>query len=427
MQFTQQFSILSCFTLSVLLTACGGGNATTKDAANTTNSSNNSSSASNANNTNCNPTSPATTSNNSISNPANDPRNSYAVFDASSKLCVQVHKEVVFDLSSGHTVTKNDAWHIGYQKYRGFAVNGGVSGAGDVKGCIAKSYQKKLFTKAGIPIKKEFEKLTPESTLADFNRVNKWACMPHEFKEDTLNSLIKRDHWLKLTFSGITPIPAFSAKKADTNGWLVRSAKADGNGLYQYAKVKVAQVNFAIFGKKEVVFKSKRYDHNSQSFASEWTNSPALNFKGRRAYWDLDSNTEVTGNDDWELSVNDYGRVSPLSHERIWSIQVNSSVSGPGDAALGVLQKPLEDVTNPTDTSQVYKYFVDKAKGALSAPGDFGPFQYGVYGLHKMTPNFTVYLIKDGDKTYKVQFLGNYGQDGKAASGHIYLRYAELN
>lgn len=373
---TKSLSIMTCLILSTALVACGGGK---KDSGGGE--------------------PPAEKETRDTS--------SYVTFDASTT-------EKFLDLSSGHTVTKTENWHISYKKYRGFIVNGGVSGSGKVEGCIAKAYPK-LYDARKKPVKAEFEKLTAKNTLADFKAVNKTSCS--KFIKDSLKTQIKMSDWLDADYS--SGAPKFKAKTGATNGWVIRSSKADANENHKYAKVRVKTVTFTPNPtKRAIVLESKIYDANGKTFAANWTASPELDFTSGRVYWDLDTNKKVASTADWDLSVTKNGRN--------WDIQVNSSISGAGKAAVGVLQKPLADITDPKDEKQVYKYFVDGTQGVLLTPGNYGPLQYGVYGRHKMTPNFAIYLIKDGTKTYKMQVLGNYGKDGKAKSGNIYVRYNEL-
>ena len=112
-------------------------------------------------------------------------------------------------------------------------------------------------------------------------------------------------------------------------------------------------------------------------------------------------------------------------------MQVNGGASGNGSGGIGLLLKAKAAdafaVTDPTNTQQVYKYFGDSVEGVLSKPGNYGPFHYSVEGNHKMWPTFTTYLFTDGTRFYKAQVISNYGEDGTAASGNLYLRYEELN
>ncbi len=55
--------------------------------------------------------------------------------------------------------------------------------------------------------------------------------------------------------------------------------------------------------------------------------SPELNYTNGRLYWDMETNSIVTENDDWELSIILSGYSALL--------QVNGSASGTGTAGVG--------------------------------------------------------------------------------------------
>ncbi|MCE2573318.1 HmuY family protein [Motilimonas eburnea] len=318
------------------------------------------------------------------------------------------------DLLSGATVT-DSSWHLGYQKYVGFKLNGGLSGNGKVSGCIAHQYSN-LFDEQGNAVAAEFEQLTQTSTEADFSAVTKTACS--EFVSDSLITQIKTADWLNADYSQGAPV--YSAK--DGNGWIIRSASGD-----HYARVSVKQVTVA-FGQapsRKLVLSVEHWDANAKQF-SPAVDSPELDFSTATAYWDLESNSLTTADQSWDLSVKVSGRDYPL--------QVNSGASGTGKAGVGAIRVAnIAAVTDPTDTNQVYKYFGDRAEGILSKPGSYGPLEYSVKGQHKMWPTFTTYLIKDetndadNPRLFKVQVVSNYGVDGSQASANLVLRYQELN
>ncbi|MCB1755154.1 MAG: hypothetical protein KDJ38_06510 [Gammaproteobacteria bacterium] len=153
------------------------------------------------------------------------------------------------------------------------------------------------------------------------------------------------------------------------------------------------------------------------SFAAA-VDSPVLDFSNTQVFWDMESNSVVSADDDWELAVR--------ATERDYQILVNGGASGNASAGVGVLQVGSAfEVDDPTDTAQVYQYFGDSVSGALSMPGSFGPFEYNVEGNHGMWPTFATYLLKDGSENlYKFQILSNNGEDGSLASGHLVVRYA---
>ncbi|WP_319558294.1 hypothetical protein [Thiomicrorhabdus sp.] len=157
-------------------------------------------------------------------------------------------------------------------------------------------------------------------------------------------------------------------------------------------------------------------EQQTRAFGSV-TETPELDYSADAVYWDLETNSIVSESDDWELKITQNG-YEPL-------IQVNGGASGSGDAGLGAyLTASADEVTDPTDTSQVYKYFEDSASGVLSTPGGYGPLEYNVGGEHKMWPNFATYVFNDNGVYYKAQVVGNYGEQGTDPSGTLRIRYA---
>ncbi|WP_022940409.1 hypothetical protein [Psychromonas hadalis] len=312
------------------------------------------------------------------------------------------------DFVSASAVT-DDTWQIAYQKYLGFKLNGGVSASGKVSGCVAHEYSN-LFDKEGNPVVDKFKALTDASTLTDFDKVDASSCT--EFKFDTLKTAIKTENWLDADYSQGAPV--YSAKAG--NGWIIRSA--DGKE-YSRVKVKTVEVAFGATTTRKVTLSTELW--NGSVFAAA-VDSPVLDFSSKRVFWDLETNTLVAENADWDLSLTVNGRDYPL--------QINGGASGEGKGGSGAVMVKLDDVTDPVDTTQVYKYFADSASGVLSAPGNYGPLQYAVDGGHKMWPTFTTYLIKDeaasGTRLFKMQLLSNYGENGELASANLVFRYQEI-
>ncbi|TEW53961.1 hypothetical protein E2R68_10780 [Psychromonas sp. RZ22] len=314
---------------------------------------------------------------------------------------------VQLDLASGAIVT-DDSWHLAYQKYLGFKLNGGSSGDAGVSGCIAHEYSS-IFDSTGASIEDEFKLLTVSSTEDSFVAVTADSCT--DFVEDSVATFIETEEWLDADYSAGAPV--YGAKAG--NGWIIRSA--DG-ATYGRVSVNSVEVVFGASTTRKLVFNSELW--NGSVFETAQL-SPELDFSEDQVYWDLETNSLVSATDDWELSVSVNGRDYPL--------QINGGASGTGQAGVGaVLSDDLASVTDPTDTAQVYKYFADTASGVLSGPGTYGPLQYAVAGGHLMWPTFTTYLIKDAqDRLFKVQVVSNYGANGNSASGNLVLRYEELN
>jgi len=330
---------------------------------------------------------------------------SVVTFDATD-----ASKSSKFNLSSGKTV-EDDSWHFSYQKYIGFAVNGGTSGSGDVSACIGYEYAS-LFDAEGKAVQSEFEKLTAKSTKSTFESVKKDDCNTTQFKTDTITTQIKTSDWLDADYSQGAPV--FSAKTDSNNSWIIRSSDST---TYARVKVKTLEVIFGANTTRKVVLASEKW--NGTSFDTP-LDSPALDYSADdKIYWDLETNDIVTETDAWELAISVVGRDYP--------IQVNGGASGRGKAGVGlVLNGDATSVTDPSDTAQVYKYFGDSAKGTMSKPGGYGALEYSVASQHKMWPTFAVYIYKKGDVYYKAQVLSNYGSDGALGSGNITVRYEKF-
>lgn len=319
------------------------------------------------------------------------------------------------DLESGHSVTSEDQWHMSYQKYVGFSINGGISGERGVSACVA-NVPEGIYDAEGAPVQAAFESLTRENTLAGFNSVTIESC--DEFEEDSLKLQIQMEDWLEADYSQGAPV--YSASEADTNGWIIQSASKNEAEAYEYGRVHVNSVAYVSGEKRALTLAVEAWDSNAEAF-SESVNSPELDFTDSRVYWDLETNSVVTSEDNWELSI--------VSNGYSWDIQVNGGASGDGSAAVGtLLVDSAYDVTSPAPglSGDVYKYYADSASSILSGPGNYGALHYGVDDSHNMWPNFTTYLFKDGDRYYKAQVVSNYGEDGTLSSGNLYIRYAEV-
>lgn len=325
----------------------------------------------------------------------------HAVLDATDS-----DSAVYLDLDSGHTVTTTESWQMAYEKYVGFSTNAD----GGIEACVAKEYEA-LYDDNGEPVKSEFEALTINNTEEDFNNVTLTACS--DFIADGVTSQFTDWYTYDFTTHVIT------VNSDETNGWIVRSSTDDGNGNASYTRLKATAYNA-----NGITFNSELWDSNSETFSAA-ESTGALSAASGTTYWNMETNTHSTTEfEGWDLKIEADG------HSTI--ILINGGVSGTGDAGVAghsALQvASVDDVTDPTDTAQVYKYFGDSASGAMSGSSEFnyGALQYNVGGLHKMWPTFNVYLFKDGERYFKAQVISNYGADGTSRSGTLYVRHQEL-
>ena len=307
------------------------------------------------------------------------------------------------DLNSGHTVNTNEPWHLAYQKYIGFSTNS----EGAIAACIAKEYTE-LYDENGDAIKSEFTALTKDNTLNDYNNVTLEDCS--DFTSDAVESQFT--DWY--TYNPTTHV--ITVNSDDSNGWIIKSSTDDGNGNFAYTRLKASA-----YDANGITFNSELWDNNSQTFTLA-ESTGVLSSSTDTIYWNMEDNSQSTIEfEGWDL------KITPSGHSSI--ILVNGGASGSGSAGVGsaLLVANVDAVTDPTSTQQVYKYFGDSASSPLSAPGSFGPLEYGVGGdNHDMWPTFATYIFKDGERYYKAQVVSNSGEDGSQASGTLYIRYQEI-
>lgn len=341
---------------------------------------------------------------------------SYITLDAAT----DVTQAAYLDLAGGIQTTADQNWHVAYQKYVGFKVNGGASGAGNASGPVTACYtgnSAALYDAEGNPIQSAFEAATADSTLEAFNAVTSVAdCTEAGMLADSIQPQIK--DWLSADYSQGAPV--YSADS--DQWWVLRSATQDAvSQAFAYARFHITDLNIQLGEPtvRQLTLGVQHWNATSQSFDEE-VPSPVLDYSEGRVYYDLESNSIVTADDDWELSV--------VVSGRDYLIQVNGGASGTGRAGIGTLQVGSAlDVTNPEETDQVYKYFADQSAGALSEPGSYGALDYNIDDQgHQMWPNYGIYLVQDGEQLFKMQVLSNYGEDGTLTSGNLYIRYAPV-
>jgi hypothetical protein len=323
----------------------------------------------------------------------------------------------LLDLETGRKLTDANSgdWYFGYQKMRGFRTNK----KGGVTSCLAKEYTQ--LYKDGKPVVAEFNKLNADNTRADFEKITAADCNDSDFKPDSIKTFITRQEWLGLNPATMT----FYAKTDPSNLWIIRSA--DGKA-YARVKVKTVDVNMSAHTRK-ITLASELYDADAKSFGAERT-SPELDFSTGPAYWDLETNDLTSAestNHVWDMAIRKVGRD--------YLLQTNGGASGNGHGGVGLISKAFKaagknesNVTDPTNPEQIFTYFTDRFDGPMVGhPGDYGPYEFRADPTDpSMYPTYAIYILKKGEKKFKVQILSYYGEDGKQSSGHMVVRYKEL-
>lgn len=309
------------------------------------------------------------------------------------------------DLDSGTSV-QDDNWHVSYQKYVGFALNGGVSGSGNVAGCVAAEFET-LFDDEGNAVADEFMKLTGSNTLESFESVTMDSC--DSFESDSLETRIEFDDWVDYNFL----THQVSAKEG--NAFLIKHS--DGSTMSRFS---VTSLN-----------NDKDTTINVEQWNNGWKTARDIdfNFADQRVYIDLDTdNPNATETDEWDISF--------VVDGRNYLIQINGGASGDAIGAVADVEADIVSgaAFDPTDEEVVspYHWGADATTGIMDGPGNYGALHYGVDGGHDMWPTFTTYLLQqeiaDGVyQYYKVQVISNTGPEGGLASGNLVYRYEVLN
>lgn len=321
-----------------------------------------------------------------------------------------------FNLSNGTATTLSAAeaftgdWHISYQKYRGYAVNGGISGNGingtEIESCIAHEYTE-LYDNQGAPVVAEFEALNAENTLVQFESVTTQDCNDLSVDIATTPTPIGSS-WYTAEGFGLS-IPA------NANGWVIQSAAGT------FARVTPKEYNGG------VILTVETWDAQAESWNAA-VDSPAIDYYGgTNAYFDFDTNTAGdTTTSGWDIYVKN------TNHYPEIILASDASVAYYVDAsdADAFVYESVDQLTSPTNTQgvNIYKWYGNTTYNSMTGPGDLGGIEmHGDYTSLNYYPTYTTYLIKEGTTYYKVQILGYKGIDGTQDSGNIVLRHIQVS
>lgn len=200
------------------------------------------------------------------------------------------------DLVNGVSTTSDLDWHFAYQRGATFSVNGGASGNGNISACAAHTPDG-LYNEDGTADADAFKALTYDNTLTAFEAVTADSCAEADFKEDTLKPQIVMDDWTEYN----PTTHAVTLDTSVTNGWVIQSATQGTDG-YAYGRVKVSELTYTYPTELSITLDVEQWNNESSVFEASET-SPLINFTDGRQYWDLETNSIVTENDDWELSI----------------------------------------------------------------------------------------------------------------------------
>lgn len=266
-------------------------------------------------------------------------------------------------------------------------LNGGQAGPGGVLGwCLC---QNQAATNA------EVQAFTAEGNLAAFTSVTP-AAAPTDaaaWKADSLASAIS-GWW---TYNPTTHVVSADPAKA----WYVRTAAG------AYAKLRV----LALAGAQRAHAGKVTLEYAVQPSATAplgETKRTTVDVSAGRVYFDLASGAVSTAAR-WDIALEGY------------DIRVNGGASGAGQAGAVAARESFASITNAA--SPPASVFKGDSYGGIFKTRPW--YRYNLTGTdHQVWPTFDVYLLKRGERMYKVQITSYYGPAGEPR--RITVRYARI-
>lgn len=266
-------------------------------------------------------------------------------------------------------------------------LNGGEGGIAGVAGyCLCQN-------SSANPSTEQILAMTPESELADFERVDASAIpAAAAFVTDRLSPVITG--WFSGSGAAATPADA---------AWLVRLRDST-----HYAKLRIAAIEGATAaspGRVTLEFATQPSSTGAlgevRSLTVEVPESGAVGV-------DLIAGAATGDAAAWDLRLEG------------WTIRVNGGASGPGKAGAFAAEQPFDEITDAF-AGDARAYRTDRYAGVFS---EHPWYRYNLLGDHRISPIFDVYLVRRGDVVYKVQIIDYYGPAGEER--RVTLRYERI-
>ena len=330
-----------------------------------------------------------------------------------------------FSLESGSVVTPEHpedsaAWDMGFRR-TAFILNGGASGT---KGTLMAytGNNSEFYDAAGNPIVSVFNAATAESELEDLTAAdaesNATAWSGDTFSPAIVGDGSEAGWWL---YNSAT----HQVSGNDDNYFLVRSGEQD-NGKYAYARLRGKAFASSGDDRNITLGLSVQTSATQTGFTAEADEVFALTAANNMTLcyrFDTMAQNDCSGTWDIQVSKETYSYV----------IRTNGGASGSGSgAAFSLGSDPATygsaGTALPADLSAINSQYwisdvMESDFGKYSATYGWG--EYDLNGAHKIHPNYRVYLLDNGSKTYALQILSYYHPD-TLTSGYITLRYREV-
>ncbi|HEY0970651.1 MAG TPA: HmuY family protein [Gemmatimonadales bacterium] len=295
-------------------------------------------------------------------------------------------------LESGSVVTPADPlrsteWDIAFNGTN-VRLNGGEGGAAGVTGyCLCQN-------SAAAPSSEQVLAMTPQSELADFDAVTASA-LPgaSSFTGDVLVPAVQEWH----TGSGATATVSDAV-------WLVRLRDS-----LAYSKLRVVSLQgptAATPGRVTLEFATQP----STTAPLGATRILAVDVPATGTVRvDLVDGVTTTSSTAWDLEFAG------------WTLRVNGGASGRGKVGVYAVDTPFAEITDAYAGDPRAYSRTDAYAGVFA---DSPWYRYNLRGDHGVSPIFDVYLVRRGDRVYKVQVIDYYGPAGEPRQ--ISVRYEQI-
>lgn len=320
-----------------------------------------------------------------------------------------------FNLQSGEIVDSISEADLGFKR-TAFIMNGGDTSDGGVAMALAITPDG-FYDASGEPIESAFTNAIPDNYEHYFQTVQADGNITSFSSDEFTPAIPSMNGWYEYNINGDHRLTA------KTDSWyLVQSAKKT-NDSYTYAKFHVTDIVYPEDSADARDIKIEAYiQKSSDTVFSDTSVSATLSVApdtSKCYLFETESVNDCSG--DWDIKAQRDGRSS--------YIKINAGASGSGYAqamALGTDYNTYDD-----DTTALVDDITTISHGWSEdvMESDYGKYNstigWGDYYNHKIYPNYRIYILDNGVKTYAIQIAGYYNPETET-SGYITLKYKEL-
>ncbi len=279
-------------------------------------------------------------------------------------------------------------------------INGGHSGPGNVTGYFTGN-NADFYDDAGNAVKDKFINATPVSELGDFVAVTA-AQIPKQDNGEIDNSKFKTDEFKSVfnEFYLYNHVSHEVTANADQT-WLAQSAAG-------FSKVRISGLTTSNYVLSTITFAVAFKGTDDQAFSAE--NAVEVNLLNCTddVYFKLDTVTEVTADDAWDIRVPCATVGADTGGEFTLLLAADSTAYALKDG----------DDVDAIMTSPHYYLTGDYAETVFKHLNKW--YQYGLNGGHNIWSQYGVYMVNTGTAIYKLQITSYYDVNGDSVTSRQY-------